>query len=216
MAKTFSATPFAAEVELCQACARGDEAALASLETYFARCRQRLTRKFSADEVDEALQQVRVTLLVREGGQTPRIAQYRGDGKLEKWLAIAATRHLLRNEGKRANPVLARLGEEVSTSLSAPYLPVINEALASAWNELSSRGRALLHQQYALSLGIDRIGHHYEVSRATAARWVAQARNELVERVRSKLAVELSARPAEVDSMLRSLRDALELELGEG
>jgi RNA polymerase sigma-70 factor (ECF subfamily) len=53
----------------------------------------------------------------------------------------------------------------------------------------------------------------YRVHRATVARWIAKARDTLVERTRDVLVHRLDAGPAEIASLLRLIRSELDASL---
>src|SRR5262249_45972108 len=76
-----------ADLYLACACARGDPEALARLERSFLRgLRPFLSRLDSCRaHGDEAAQLLREKLLVAPDGETPRIAEYAGQGSLESW-----------------------------------------------------------------------------------------------------------------------------------
>ena len=207
----------AADLLLAFACGSGDEAALGILEReLIAPLASTVLRGSIA--IDEVLQVLRVTLIVGTARGGPRILQYRGRGPLAAWLAICATRLMIHQRGTPTLELDDTVAEPLATSgalayLQGRYRDVFNRAFQAAMKQLTPRDRALLHQYYALGTGMERLGVVYGVSRATAARRVALARARLVATVRDRVAGELQIDPAEADSILRSIRSAIELSL---
>jgi RNA polymerase sigma-70 factor (ECF subfamily) len=62
-------------------------------------------------------------------------------------------------------------------------------------------------------LNVDEIGSLYDVHRATAARWVAAARERLGTRIRDELAAQLKIDVAEVDSIVRLVQSRIDVSL---
>jgi RNA polymerase sigma-70 factor (ECF subfamily) len=78
---------------------------------------------------------------------------------------------------------------------------------------LSDRQRTILRQQLLDGLSIDEIGALYRIHRATAARWLEQARQQVLENTRALLLERLQVRPQELDSIIRLIRSRLEVSL---
>ena len=60
---------------------------------------------------------------------------------------------------------------------------------------------------------MDELATSYRVHRATIARWLARARQDLLERTRQRLALAVGASGAEVDSIVRVLGSELDVSL---
>ena len=82
------------DLYLACACAESARGAAAAFERQFGRAiRRGVSRVLStADERQDAEQRVRHHLLVDFSNGAPRIAQYLGQGPLEKWVSVAAMR----------------------------------------------------------------------------------------------------------------------------
>jgi RNA polymerase sigma-70 factor (ECF subfamily) len=78
---------------------------------------------------------------------------------------------------------------------------------------LAPRQRTLLRYAYVDGLGIDRIAPLFAVHRATAARWLAEARLELLRHTRKILAARLALPVEELQSLLRSVESQLHVSL---
>ncbi|MEM9461696.1 MAG: transcriptional regulator, partial [Myxococcota bacterium] len=61
--------------------------------------------------------------------------------------------------------------------------------------------------------GIDRIGAIYGVHRATAARWIARARAQLLEGTRAEFAARTSVSAEHCDSLFALMRSQLDVSL---
>jgi RNA polymerase sigma-70 factor, ECF subfamily len=212
----------AADLYLACACARGDPAALEEFSSRYLRPLAPALRRFDpspafADEVSQAL---RETLLVRWGKAPARIAEFRGRGTLAAWVRIAATRAALRMRG-RERLSLAEAGDEAMAPdlpadvayLKARYRPEFEAALRAALAALSDRSRTLLRLHHLDGLSIDRIGAVYGVHRATAARWVAGARGELLESTRRRARERLGLGTTELVSLMRMVASQLDVSL---
>jgi RNA polymerase sigma-70 factor, ECF subfamily len=210
-----------ADLYLAFACAGRDAHALAVFERERMRpVVARALRRRPDCDAEGLMQQLRMTLLVGTAASAPTLLQYRGRAPLKAWLSVCATRLVVR--ARDATPGWAALDDNLEAPLATGgelgclkgrYRESFNAAFRDALVGLAPRDRALLHQQYGLEMGIDRLGTVYGVSRATAARWVARARERLVGAVRARLVDELGLEGDEIDSILRSIRSAIELTL---
>ena len=208
---------------LAWACGQGNARAVALVEERYLSELGPALAQFDAAGVarEEIVQLLRVHLFISEAGNPPRIAGYGGLADLRTWLKVVATRlaiDLVRKH-RRERP----LGDELLTGLHAeapsPELALLHEtyrtefraAFAAAFSALSPRQRNLLRHQIIDELGIDRIGALYGVHRATAARWVARAREALVRGVRRELQAALRVTRDELDSILRVVASQIDI-----
>jgi len=111
--------------------------------------------------------------------------------------------HLIANPGYGDDPAL----EELKTRYRAELADAFRAALA----ELPARDRTLLRYQLVDGSTIDEIGSIYKVHRATAARWIAQIRDGLVERTRALIAESLGVDTAEAASIVRLVQSQLDV-----
>jgi len=181
------------DLYLACACACGVPGAVAAFD---ARCDARLQSALSAvvksDELrSEMAQHARDILLVGGAKGEPKIAEYRGQGPLPRWvgvvvqgLAISALR--VDQTEKRAREGLAL---EISAGAARPeleyvkhrYRSAFEEALADAIAALDSRSKMLLRLQLVRGVSVEKIGKMYGVSQSTASRWLADARDTVRE-----------------------------------
>lgn len=209
------------ELYLAHACASGDAAAIAAFDReYIARIPQFLARIEPRPEVvDEVRQRVRARVLVAEADATPRIAEFGGRGPLGAWLRVV-TRSVHSNLA-RERPVgdttvsdhavpIAGLSPELE-ALRERYLPLINRAVHAAITALSPRDRTLFKLHYLDGLALDRIGLMYGVHKATVSRWIAAARQGVLDQATAAVVEALGTQHADARSLLDVLRSQLDV-----
>ncbi|HYI00355.1 sigma-70 family RNA polymerase sigma factor, partial [Hyalangium sp.] len=176
-----------------------------------------------ATRVGELRQGLRQRLLLAEGSALPKIATFTGRGALAQWTRAVATRLAmdLRREASGNIPLEeapeeaeAVVGHDPEFSfIRARYLDDFRQAFREALAALTPKERNLLRLHYVDNLSVDSVGTMYQTSRSTAARWIAQSREQLLERTRALLAQRLKLSPHELDSMLGLLRSHLDVSL---
>jgi RNA polymerase sigma-70 factor (ECF subfamily) len=103
------------------------------------------------------------------------------------------------------DPGLAHLKESCRVELK--------RAFETALGALPRRERLLLRQHHLDRLTIDELAALYQVHRATAARWVARAREELSDAILGELGRRMQVPASEVQSLLRLVRSQLDISL---
>lgn len=213
-AKLAASTP--AEVVLCWAAGRGDPEAQRLFEQSFISQIPAALRRFNDGPafVDEVAQRMRVKLLVaRTPGALAPIAEYAFGGSLAGLVRVAAVREALslrRGDKPLAPPeALDELPGEldpVLRSLKEKYAAEFQLAFVAAASELSTKDRDLLRLSLSVKASIDDIARIYQTHRATAARWLNNARDALAENTRRHLQTRLDLEPDELTSLLRLVR----------
>ncbi len=216
----------AADLLLAHAAGKGDPQAIAEVEKKHLRgiAGQRLRgQRFSSDEVAEVEQGLRELLFVARPGEAPKIAQYTGRGDLGAWVSVSATRAALKARKRTAREVsvdesgiLARHVTPRDLELDfvkEAYRPAFKEAFHEALASLDDKERLLLKQHAVDGLSIDALGALYGVHRATAARWVAKVREDLLARTRDAFSARAKVGRAEFESLLRLARSQLDVSL---
>jgi RNA polymerase sigma-70 factor, ECF subfamily len=211
----------AADLYLCCACALGDTVA----QCIFQREAEQVVRGAivrvhrETEFVRETVQEFWKKLLA---GPNAKVNDYRGNGPLQAWLRVAAARLAL--DRRRAERVVEGRETDLSDYLTEQafgpesrltrdrYHAPFGEALACALDQLTSKERILLRMHVVGRCSIDQIGRAYGVHRATAARWLEQAKGQILKAVRAELAL---AGPALTDSEFQSVARVVggELEL---
>lgn len=205
----------ASDLFLAAACVHGETQAQAALETHFlpkvAAAATRVLR--DADAAAEVVQHLRARLLLSEAGRPPGLAAYLGQGPLAAWLRAAAVRtalNLRRGAGRQARAEEEALAEATFRAEAAQWDPLrerhrtdFQAALAEALAALPSRERMLLRLHVVEGLSLERLGTMYRTHKSTVSRWLARAREEVLEGTRVRLAERLRLSPSELHSVLR-------------
>ena len=221
---------FPADLYLAAACLAGDPAAIGAFEReWIAGARSAIQAIDSSKAfVDEAVQRLRASLFVGDGG-APRLALYAGRGPLRAWVGVAAARValMMRRSQQRAREVSADDDDWSSAlvmiSTNNPELELLKRQYSSAFGaafkdaiaELEARQRTVLRMSFVEALSIDEIGAVYAVHRATAARWITRACDTLFDRTRKLLADRLSLSPTELDRMTALVRSQVDVSLSQ-
>ncbi len=212
------------ELLLAHAATRGDVVAIARLERdHLGPASAAFGRILDSGERDDALQSLREKLLMPHDGAAPKLAEYGGRGSLAGWLKVVAVRLALsRLRGRRRHETPA--DDEALLDLPAPLEPELEHmraqyraefkgAFQDALQKLDARERNLLRLQFVDDLTVDQIGVIYRVHRATAARWVARARETLFDETRKNLSVRLRLAPSQLTSILDLVRSHVDVSL---
>ncbi|GMU00024.1 hypothetical protein KH5H1_41430 [Corallococcus caeni] len=212
------------DLYLALAAVEGQRAALDALEATVLVPAGRAVRRVedSGAFVDEVLQLTRLRLLVEEGGRAPRLTEYAGRGPLRRWaeavaLGVALS---LKRRPERSTPlddalIAADLGaaDPELEHIRHRYRPAFRAAFAEALAGLSPRDRNLLRMGLVQGLGVESLGALHQVHASTVSRWMAKAREALLEDTRQGLARRLALNTSQLDSLLRVLDGSLELSL---
>lgn len=213
---------------LCAACLDDDPKAANVFETVFlaplARVLGKLDdgRELSAD----TLQQLRAQFFAPSAGQTSAFLMYSGRGALAVWLkvlAVRAAQKLRRGAAKQAETSDDGLGAIPAPDadpelrfLKLQHRTHFKAVFAEALAALEPRERSVLRMSLVEGLSIDDIGKVYDVHRATAARWLGAAREQLVSTTRRRLAERLRVTESELDEMMGAVQSNLSLSLSVG
>lgn len=218
------------DLYLAAACAFGEPTALAAFEArYLRKVPAFLARMRPAQTiVEEVQQQLRVRLLVASDAHAvPRIAEYGGRGTLDSWLRVAAVRlaiDLLRqsdvvldpgSEVDERAPLLDQLrGDDIELHLlREQHRAAVNQALRVGFESLTAEQRNLLRLNYRDGRSIDEIGALLRAHRATVARWIAAAREQVLIETRRELGRVLAIPDGDLDSVIRALGSQLHLSM---
>lgn len=194
----------APELALAVAAATGSSRAITELERVHAGTLDATCRRFAGrgHGVDDLRQLLRAKLFVADAGEAPRITLYNGQGSLDSWLRVTATR-LFIDLGRRKDrpreisedPNELEIAEVIDLELElvkAEYRSAVTSAMVRAARELPPGERHLLRQHLAAGLTIDQLAAVLGIHRATVARRIARARDALTTRTRELVAVTLN------------------------
>lgn len=212
------------DIYLAIACADADAAAVAAceklcaLEVELAGSRLRAT----PTQIDDLRSELRRLMFTGEDGRTAALLAFTGRGDLRGYARVIAARTLarrMRQDRKEVelgddmldvlpphiDPEVAYLREHYRTEVDA----VFRAAIAT----LPDRSRAVLRYHLLDGWSIDEIGALYHVHRATAARWLTSAREELGGQIRAALAQRLAISESQVDSIVALVTSRIEISL---
>ena len=208
----------AEDLYLAHACGAGDGRAIAEIEkqlvgqvpAYIARTTT------SADAVQEVLQRLRERLLVRRGDEPPRIMTYTGRGPLGAFLRVVAVRIAHDVVPQKQQPVAAEVAIALDPELDyikAAYRVPFMRAIERALSALPPRDRNALALSAVDGLSTDAIGKIYGKDGATIRRWLAKARQQVLDGTMALLREELGANPDELESLLGILGSRLDVSI---
>jgi RNA polymerase sigma-70 factor, ECF subfamily len=89
----------------------------------------------------------------------------------------------------------------------------VDESFRAALGQLTDRSRSVLRYQLVRKWSVAEIAEVYKRAPSTVNRWLAEAREELGEKVRHELAGRLAIDKSEVDSIVRLVQSRIELSL---
>jgi RNA polymerase sigma-70 factor (ECF subfamily) len=214
------ASMHASDLFLALACGSGHKTALDRFEAAYGRELPAALSRMRADRatVDEVGQAVRSKLFV---GPQKKILEYSGRGALRGWLRAVIVRtaiDLRRHE--LLEPRVTRDGQ-VGEAGAAPsdeqdlirrrYAGPLKSAFEDALRALPLEDRTVLRMYILDGLNIDEIGRLNGVHRATIARWIKRAREDLLVAARRLLRERLDVDSGEFDSLARACRSQLEV-----
>lgn len=199
-----------------EALAHGDAAALTQFEAIIVNDVRPALQKMSRgdDFCNEILQRMRVKLFTG----TKQIAGYRGAGSLAAWVQRVVIREALmalRSEGstKTDDDMVTIVSADPTLAiLKNTYRDTFQASFRAAFSTISARERTLLRMCFLDGLGLNEIATAYNIHRATAFRWVRDARTVLLQAVREKFAATAQLEPSQLDSVLQAVATSLELD----
>jgi RNA polymerase sigma-70 factor (ECF subfamily) len=222
-----AASPWQADLALARAATQGDRAAIAALERGPLREIGDFVARIDAAPAfaEEVRQAVREKLLVGPGrGQPGKLAEYAGTGPLGGWIRVVAVRMALdlkRTAGNQQAPLPGGDADRLAAVALDPEMKLLRErhqgpfqeALTDALASLSSRQRNVLRLHFAEGCTLEQLATSYQVHRATVARWLAGARQAVLEQVARRLGESMGLSVGEVDSVVRLLASQIDVSL---
>jgi RNA polymerase sigma-70 factor (ECF subfamily) len=215
----------ASDLYLACACLEGEPWAVEAVGRILTTEVEVALRQFDGayDLLNEVRQMLRHKLLVSDGGAQPKLAEYAGRGDLRAWTRSVTVRTALNRlrDDRRGEQLDDEMGEALVSPAESPELALIKSryraafraAFGSALAGLSKRERTVLRIHYFDGLTLEEVGAVFGVHRATAARWLASAREKLLLAVRRDLADRLGMGPEELDSLLRTVWSQLDVSM---
>lgn len=167
---------------------------------------------------DEVRQELARKLFVPEPGDAPKIAAYGGRGALAAFVRVTASRMASNMKRSRAEEHLGTTKETNQPArdldpevmlLKSRFAREFETAFAETMGALSVEERNVLKMHYLQGLTIDDVGKACNVSRATAARWLAKARTRIVQLTYTSFAASAGPNSASPHSMLALVKSEL-------
>jgi RNA polymerase sigma-70 factor (ECF subfamily) len=209
------------DLYLACACVAGDRAAVLAAERELVPVIDLALTTWDPAVVDETRQRLRAMLLVDHAGRGPLLAQYTGRGALRRWLRVVAAREAgkTRRADLAATPVdddalfdaLAPPSDPQLSAVKREAAVAFKAAFVTALGELERRERTTLRLHILDGLSIDDLAPMFGVHRATVARWIAAAKQAVLDRTRKLLMQDLQLGRDDVDSLIRLVHSRIEL-----
>lgn len=222
--------PMAALADLCVddlylvwACIEGHLEALAVFEARMASVFEATLARLRIERGrrDDLIQELRVHLIVGSGSGPGKLAQYRGQGKLERWLCATALRAAYRLASRTRRHLALEDVVMTSTSVLDDDLVLahwkdhcrgeLKHAFTTALSALPRRDRLLLKQHYLDRLTIEDVAALHKIHRSSAARWLAQVRDALADAALRDFRERLRISESEVESIVQLVRSQLDI-----
>ena len=156
-------------------------------------------------------------------GQRPRIVDFAGEGDLKGWTRVTIVRTFLNLATRDSREVpteddwLFALADGADAHevdhLKRTYGEGVKVAFREAVEKLGFRDRAILRYAFVDELAINQIGDIYGIHRATAARWIGQAKDRFAESLRAELTSRLKVTETEMASILRLTMSGVDISL---
>jgi RNA polymerase sigma-70 factor (ECF subfamily) len=213
------------DLYLAVGCLQGLPAAVdVFLSTYLDRLHVLLQRVEQRREVISELRQALLAkLLAPADGSEPKLKDYSGRGPLSAWIRMVAVRMAidLRREGARdveytsgaLSRVVADAPDPELQYLKGRYASEFRLAFRDALQSLPSERRTLLRLHYAEGLTMDALAGLFRLSRASAHRRLAAARESLLADTCRLLKERSRMATKEIESMIRALQSQLDISI---
>jgi RNA polymerase sigma-70 factor (ECF subfamily) len=211
----------APDLFLACACLHGDRHAWRELDRlHLSRVNEWIGRiDRSPAFADEVRQRLAEKLLHDESG-SPKLALYTGRGPLGAWIRVAAVREA--QNARRGNkpqvdaddvPLAAADQDPEIQLFKRKYSKEFKDAFQAVLSTLSADERNVLRLHYLDGLTIEEVGKSYRVSRATAARWIADAKEKITTAVNASLKHRLGKGGPGAETILAFVRSQLDMSL---
>ena len=173
----------------------------------------------NAPAAEDVVQELLFKLLVRQDDQqTAKLSAFGGHGALHAWIRVAAVRTAIsltrrKQENLVDDEALAAVADDTDDQalafLKSSYRAEFKRAFEATLADMPRRARTLLRLQIIDHLTLEEIGAFYQVSRATAARWLADARTSLVAGTQQRLVASLSISSTELSELMKLVASSL-------
>ncbi|MBL8910180.1 MAG: hypothetical protein JNM17_05675 [Archangium sp.] len=212
---------------LSAACLDQQPAAMSIFESVYLAPLSRVLAKLDggSEVANDVLQRLRAQFFAPSPTGRSSFFAYSGAGAFAVWLKVIAVREAqkMRRGAVATNTVSDDSLSVMPTPEADPELRFMKlqhrahfkVCFQEALSALGKRERSVLRMSLVEGLSIDDIGKVYDVHRATAARWLTSAREQLVRDCRVKLAERLGVSETELDELMGSVQSNLSISLGQ-
>ena len=191
--------------------------------TYFDEVDILLAKERKPELRDELAQRLRVRLFLPREGAEPTVASYRGQGALRRWFRMVCARTWI-NLATRGNSevpadedfLVDLVGGDRDPELELikkSYRQTFRRAFRTALSSLDDQAQGLLRGAFRDGLTVDALAKIHGVHRATAARWVVKAHEQLLAAIRQQLRDELRMSRDEIESMFALIFSRMDITL---
>jgi RNA polymerase sigma-70 factor (ECF subfamily) len=213
----------AEDVYLACGCAESVRGAVAAFDRQYRRIiRRAVSRVLSApDEQQEAEQRTWQHLLVGVGDKPPRITQYLGQGRLEKWISVASTRVAI--SFARGEIVEHRMRKKAITEVAggdAEHLLMkgqlresVEAAVGRGLARLKPREQLVLKLYLVSGMTLTAIGRSLGVTRQAVTKTLGQARDSILGEVEGSLRDQMKMSKSDLSSVLRLVASELDVNI---
>jgi RNA polymerase sigma-70 factor (ECF subfamily) len=207
------------------ACLAGTEGAAAAFSArHGATIRGTIARIVRGADNGEVEQRLVASLLVGAVAGPARIGSYAGKAPLDRWLGVAAQRAALMwlrenrtetraRDGAAAEPAPGGHTHPEMAFMKDRYRGDFEGALKESLARLPERQRTLLRLHLVNGVSVEKIGQMFAVSQPTASRWLAAARQTLLDDLKATLGNRLGASSQELASLAGMVASRLDLSL---
>jgi RNA polymerase sigma-70 factor (ECF subfamily) len=215
----------AGELALALAAGGGSAPAIAAIERELGATVTAVCRRFAGPGhgEDDLRQILRERLFVTAPDRPATITEYNGLGSLGGWVRVVATRLFIdlgrSKDRAREQPAGVTISAALAATdlaldaVKAEYRAAVASALIDAVDQLDPGDRHLLRQHLVAGLTIDQLGAVLGIHRATAARRVARAREQLAARTRELVAARLELDTQELAEVCGLVLSGLDLSI---
>jgi RNA polymerase sigma-70 factor, ECF subfamily len=212
---------------LACACLHGVPGAIDTFEREYLTGIERYLRCISGAPVElaEVKQRLLAKLFVAQSGAPAKIATYTGRGPLGSWIGVSAQREAIsaRRAVREHDPYSESdgLGAGQAALLPDPeiefvkrkYAREFEQALREALEMLPERERVIFRLNLVNGVSLEKIGTLYGVNQSTVSRWLARARESVMDEVQHRLAERLKVSTDEFRSVVHAVQSEVHVSI---
>ena len=212
------------DVYLACACLKGDTAARIALERSVLADVPRAVHRVSTEDdfVKDVAADLRLALLDGEAGKPALLTRYQGRGPLRSFVMVLAMRRAT-DRKRRQREIVTEASDFAALEADADRRIVgaamrdleqaFLDALKSKLSSLSARERTILRLHVVDGVPAEKIGRMYGVHRATATRWIVQAKQAVFDETREELQRRFAVSVDTFESIARDAAHGLDASL---